>query len=422
VKVAIVHEWFDSYAGSERVVEQMLALFPEADVFGVVDFLSGPDRAFLGGRPVRTTFIQRLPFARRAFRHYLPLMAVAIEQLDVSAYDLVLSSSHAVAKGVLTGPDQVHVSYVHSPIRYAWDLQHQYLQESNLARGAKGVLARLMLHYMRLWDCRTAAGVDLFIANSAFVGRRIRKVYGRDSVVVHPPVDVQSFALRTAKEDFYLAAARMVPYKRMPVLVEAFARMPARRLVVVGEGPDLDRCRKLAAGSPNIQLVGRQPAGQLRDYMQRAKAFVFAAEEDFGITLVEAQACGTPVIAYGRGGARETVRSLDVADAPTGLFFDRQTPESVIAAVVRFEEAAGQFSPHDCRAQAERFSVEAFRGAFRRHVEATVGGPKSGSHAPPRKWPQVAVSGGVRPVQPALLRGTDALQAKGSCGAVAPVR
>jgi glycosyltransferase involved in cell wall biosynthesis len=383
VKVAIVHEWFDSYAGSERVVEQMLALFPQADVFGVVDFLSGPDRVFLGGRTVRTTFIQRLPFARRAFRHYLPLMALAIEQLDLSAYDLVLSSSHAVAKGVLTGPDQVHVSYVHSPIRYAWDLQHQYLGDSGLAGSAKGALARLMLHYMRLWDCRTAAGVDLFIANSAFIGRRIRKVYGRDSVVVHPPVDVQSFALRTDKEDFYLAAARMVPYKKMPILVEAFARMPTRRLVVVGEGPDLDRCRKLAAGSPNIQLVGRQSAGQLRDYLQRARAFVFAAEEDFGITLVEAQACGTPVIAYGRGGARETVRSIDDSDTPTGLFFDKQTPESVIAAVERFELAAERFSPLACRAQAERFSVDAFRNAYCRYVEDAVGGHSCGSHARP---------------------------------------
>jgi glycosyltransferase involved in cell wall biosynthesis len=394
VKVAIVHEWFDSYAGSERVVEQMLALFPDADVFGVVDFLSEADRAFLGGRPVHTTFIQKLPFARRAFRNYLPLMPLAIEQLDVSAYDLVLSSSHAVAKGVLTGPDQVHVSYVHSPIRYAWDLQHQYLAESGLRENAKGVLARVMLHYMRMWDCRTAPGVDLFIANSTFIGRRIRKVYGRDSVVVHPPVDVQSFPLRTAKENFYLAATRMVPYKKMPILVEAFARMPSRRLVVVGEGPDLERCRKLAAGIPNVQLVGRVPTDQLRDYMQRARAFVFAAEEDFGITLVEAQACGTPVIAYGRGGARDIVRSIDDSELPTGLFFDKQTPESVISAVARFEAAAGRFSPLACRAQAERFSISAFRNAYRQHVDDAVGGRSSGSAVPPSKWPQVVAMAG----------------------------
>lgn len=422
MKVAIVHEWFDSYAGSERVVEQMLALFPHADVFGVVDFLSGSDRDFLGGRAVQTTFIQRLPFARRAFRHYLPLMTLAIEQLDLSAYDLVLSSSHAVAKGVLTGPDQVHVSYVHSPIRYAWDLQHQYLRESGLDCGAKGLLARLALHYMRLWDCRTAAGVDLFIANSAFVGRRIRKAYGRDSVVIHPPVDVQSFALHTEKDDFYLAAARMVPYKKMPILVEAFARMPDRRLVVVGEGPDLDRCRKLAAGSPNIQLLGRQPAAQLRGYMQRARAFVFAAEEDFGITLVEAQACGTPVIAYGRGGARETVRPLDGGHAPTGLFFDQQAPESVMAAVARFEQEAGRISPLACRAQAERFSVDAFRSAYRQCIEEAVGGRNAAPPPPPRKRPHLAASAKVLSMPAVQRGGGETSQAGGPTGSVAPVQ
>lgn len=372
MKVAIVHEWFDTYAGSERVVEQMLQVFPQADLFGVVDVLPDHHRGFLGGRPVHTTFIQKLPFARRGFRQYLPLMPLAIEQLDMSGYDLVLSSSHAVAKGILTGPNQVHVSYVHSPMRYATDLQHQYLREAGLASGPRGLVARIVLHYLRLWDFRTGPGVDLFIANSAFVGRRIRKTYGRESVVVYPPVDVHAFGLRTDKDDFYLAAARMVPYKKMPVLVEAFTRMPSRRLVVVGEGPDLQRCRKLAEGSANVELVGYQPFARLRDYMQRARAFVFAAEEDFGITLVEAQACGTPVIAYGRGGARETVRPLGSSEAPTGLFFEEQTPESVIAAVTRLEASAGQIGPQNCRANAERFSVEAFRTAYRRRVEEAL--------------------------------------------------
>lgn len=403
MKVAIVHEWFDTYAGSERVVEQMLQVFPQADLFGVVDFLSEHDRAFLGGRPVHTTFIQELPFARRRFRQYLPFMPLAIEQLDVTGYDLVLSSSHAVAKGVLTGPNQVHVSYVHSPMRYATDLQHQYLEEAGLKRGAKGMVAKAVLHYLRMWDFRTGPGVDLFIANSAFVARRIRKTYGRDSVVVYPPVDVDAFALRAEKDDFYLAAARMVPYKKMPVLVEAFARMPARRLVVVGEGPDLERCRKLAAGSGNVQLVGYQPFAQLRDYMQRARALVFAAEEDFGITLVEAQACGTPVIAYGCGGARETVRPLGGAQPPTGLFFDEQTPESVMAAVARFEAAAGQISPLACRANAEQFSVEAFRTAYRRRVEEALAQHEGRPRAAGAEQPD-AGSGASAALQPAQRR------------------
>lgn len=393
MKVAIVHEWFDTYAGSERVVEQMLQVFPQADVFGVVDVLPGQHRAFLGGRPVRTTFIQKLPFARRWFRQYLPLMPLAIEQLDMSGYDLVLSSSHAVAKGILTGPNQLHVSYVHSPMRYATELQHQYLQESGLARGPKGFAARIVLHYLRLWDFRTGPGVDLFIANSAFVGRRIRKTYGRESVVVYPPVDVHAFALRTDKDDFYLAAARMVPYKKMPVLVEAFTRMPGRRLVVVGEGPDLQRCRKLAAGSANVELVGYQPFDRLRDYMQRARAFVFAAEEDFGITLVEAQACGTPVIAYGRGGARETVRPLGSSDAPTGLFFDEQTPAAVMAAVTRFEASVDRISASNCRANAEQFSVEAFRSAYRRRVEEALARHDQPARAPGAEWSQEASVG-----------------------------
>jgi glycosyltransferase involved in cell wall biosynthesis len=316
MKIAIVHEWFDTYAGSERVVEQMLKVFPDAHVFGVVDFLSEKDRKFLEDRPVRTTFIQRLPMAQKKFRRYLPLMPLAIEQIDLRGYDLVLSSSHAVAKGVLTGPDQLHVSYVHSPMRYAWDLQHQYLQESGLTKGLKGALARMVLHYMRLWDYRTAAGVDVFLSNSNFIARRIKKVYGRDARVVYPPVDVEAYARVDQKEDFYLAAARMVPYKKMPMIVDAFSRMPDKRLVVIGEGPDLQRCQALAR-TPNIELVGYQPFAQLRDYMQRARAYVFAAEEDFGITMVEAQACGTPVIAYGRGGARETVRPLRRSARPS---------------------------------------------------------------------------------------------------------
>jgi glycosyltransferase involved in cell wall biosynthesis len=359
LKVAIVHEWFSTYAGAERVLEQMLHVFPGADLFGVVDFLPGDQRAFLGGRCIRTTFVQRLPFARRRFRQYLALMPLAIEQLDMSCYDLVLSSSHAVAKGVLTGPDQLHISYVHSPIRYAWDLQHQYLTESGLIHGPKSWTARAMLHYMRLWDVRTAPGVDLFIANSHFIGRRIRKAYGRGSTVIYPPVDLQSFALSVKKENFYLAASRMVPYKKMPLIVEAFSRRPETKLIVAGEGPDFERCRSVAG--PNVELVGYQPFSALRDYMQRARAFVFAAEEDFGITPVEAQACGTPVIAYGKGGACETVRGLGESEAPTGMFFDAQTADAIGAAVDRFEREPEAISPFDCRLNAERFSIDRFR-------------------------------------------------------------
>ncbi|HGL4258963.1 glycosyltransferase family 4 protein [Burkholderia dolosa] len=370
LRVAIVHDWLVTYAGAERVLEQIIACFPDADLFSLVDFLD--DRAFVRGKPVTTSFIQKLPFARTRYRSYLPLMPLAIEQLDVSGYDLVISSSHAVAKGVLTGPDQVHISYVHSPIRYAWDLQHQYLEQSNLTHGPKSLLARLILHYIRNWDTRTANAVDGFIANSAFIARRIRKVYHRDAAVIFPPVDVDAFSLNDAKEDFYLTASRMVPYKKIDLIVDAFSRTPERKLVVIGDGPEMQKIR--AKASPNVEIMGYQPFAVLHDRMRRAKAFVFAAEEDFGISVVEAQACGTPVIAYGKGGALETVLDPQSDANPTGLFFDEQTPAAIVAAVDEFERAPQRFTPRACRANAERFSADTFRRRFLDYVEAALPG------------------------------------------------
>jgi glycosyltransferase involved in cell wall biosynthesis len=364
-RVAIVHDWLVAFAGAEKVLEQIVMCFPDADLFSVVDFMD--ERAWMRGKTVTTSFIQKLPQAKKRYRSYLPLMPLAIEQLDVSGYDLVISSSHAVAKGVLTGPDQVHVSYVHSPIRYAWDLQHQYLQQSNLTAGMKSLLARLVLHYMRNWDIRTSNSVDHFIANSAFIARRINKVYHRDSHVIFPPVDVEAFQLCEVKENFYLTASRMVPYKKIDLIVEAFAKMPERKLIVIGDGPDMRKIRDKA--TPNIEIMGYQPFSVLQDKMRRAKAFVFAAEEDFGISVVEAQACGTPVIAYGKGGALETV--LDGSHArPTGLFFDEQTTGAIIDAVEGFELGALKISPADCRANAERFSVKHFRDGLRGHIQS----------------------------------------------------
>lgn len=367
VRIAIVHDWLVTYAGAEKVLEQIIACFPQADLFSLVDFLD--DRSFLRGKPVTTSFIQKLPRARDKYRAYLPLMPLAIEQLDVSAYDVVISSSHAVAKGILTGPDQVHISYVHSPIRYAWDLQHQYLQQSKLTNGPKSALARLILHYIRNWDIRTANSVDGFVANSAFIARRIRKVYQRDAQVIFPPVDVEAFSLCTEKEDFYLTASRMVPYKKIDLIVDAFARMPERTLVVIGDGPEMEKIRAKAA--PNVEIIGYQPFKVLKERMSRAKAFVFAAEEDFGISVVEAQACGTPVIAYGKGGALETVRDLS-EPKPTGLFFDEQDADSIIAAVKRFDEHAHKLLPANCRVNAEQFSAAHFRERFFAHVRAAV--------------------------------------------------
>jgi glycosyltransferase involved in cell wall biosynthesis len=364
-RIAVVHDWLTTFAGAERVLEQILKVYPEADLFAVCDFLPDSDRGFLSGRAPTTTFIQKLPWARKRYRGYLPLMPLAIEQLDLSGYDLVISSSHAVAKGVLTGPDQLHISYVHTPIRYAWDLQHQYLRETGLDHGLKGWLARWQLHKIRLWDLRTANGVNHFVANSKFIARRIWKVYRREAEVIYPPVDVSGFSPGEQKEDYYFTASRMVPYKKIDLIVEAFSAMPQKRLVVIGDGPDMSKIR--ARAGKNVELLGFQETSVLREHMQKAKAFVFAAEEDFGIVPVEAQACGTPVIAYGRGGVLETVRGLE-SDKPTGTFFESQTVDDLAAAVKRFEEIGEQITPENCRANAERFSAERFRGEFEQFV------------------------------------------------------
>lgn len=357
MRVAIIHDWLVTYAGAERVLEQMIAIYPEADIFSIVDFLSDDQRVFLKNRPVTTSFIQKLPFAKKYYRQYLPLMPLAIEQFDLSNYDLVISSSHAVAKGVLVGPAQLHVCMCYTPIRYAWDLQHQYLRESGLQHGMKGWLARYLLHKIRLWDIRTAAGVDVFIAISQFIERRIRRVYRRNAVVIYPPVDVEAFTCHLTKDDFYLTASRMVPYKRIDLIVEAFSKMPAKRLIVIGEGPDFEKIRGIAG--PNVTLLGYQPYSVLKEHMQRAKAFVFAAEEDFGIAPIEAQACGTPVIALGKGGALETIRGYSGEDR-TGVFFKTQSVESLIEAVEIFD-SGGRIDPNRCRANAERFAVPVFR-------------------------------------------------------------
>ncbi|MBD3766849.1 MAG: glycosyltransferase, partial [Gammaproteobacteria bacterium] len=285
-RVAVVHDWLTVAAGAEKVLEQILRLFPQADVFVTVDFLPETDRGFLKDHKITTSFIQKLPFARKKYRSYLPLMPLAVEQFDLSAYDLVISSSHAVAKGVITGPDQWHISYVHSPMRYAWDLQHQYLRESGLMSGFKGWIAKYLLHRLRIWDIRTANGVDVFVANSKFIAQRIWKVYRRESEVIYPPVHVQDFTVNHAKQNFYVTASRMVPYKKIDIIVEAFKQMPDKRLIVIGDGPDFDKINRIANGCPNIELLGFQPFEVLKDHLQRAKGFVFAAEEDLGITPV----------------------------------------------------------------------------------------------------------------------------------------
>ncbi|HEU5133749.1 MAG TPA: glycosyltransferase [Steroidobacteraceae bacterium] len=365
-KVALIYDKLDVYGGGERVLEQQIAMYPHSDVCVSVDNLKPDMRAFLQGKEPITTFAQNLPLVRHYQRHFLLLLMFAIEQLDLSDYDLVLSGSASIAKGVITGPNQLHISYVHSPMRFAWDMQHQYLGEARLDKGFRSMLARYMLHRARGWDLRSSNGVDHFIANSQFIARRIWKVYRREATVIYPPVDVDGFSLRTSKEPFYLTASRMVPYKKITAIVEAFRALPDRKLVVVGDGPEMKRIKALA--SPNVEILGYQPTSVLGDLMQRARCFIFAAEEDFGITPVEAQACGTPVLAYGRGGALETIRGLDQFK-PTGTFFDRQDAPTIAEAVLQFERNEDRISPHDCWQNAQRFSRQIFRENYGSFVE-----------------------------------------------------
>jgi glycosyltransferase involved in cell wall biosynthesis len=294
-------------------------------------------------------------------------MPLAIEQFDLSDYDLVISSSHAVAKGVITGPNQLHICICYTPIRYAWDLQHQYLRESGLNKGLKGLITKLLLHKIRIWDARTSNGVDLFIAISNFISRRIWKIYRRKSLVIYPPVDVDRFVPGTVKEDYFLTASRMVPYKKIDLIAESFRLMPDKVLIIIGDGPDFEKCKNKKI--PNVKMLGYQPFETLLVYMQRARAFIFAAEEDFGITLLEAQACGTPVIAFGKGGALETIKGLSDIPDKTGVFFYEQTVDAIIAAVNKFDLIESEIDSLTCRNNALRFSPENFRVKFKEFID-----------------------------------------------------
>ena len=393
LRTAVISDSLTVYGGAERVLEQILAVFPDADLFSLVNFDRHRQHDFLHGRHAKTSFIQHLPFAPRHFRAYLPFWPLAIEQFDLSGYDLVVSSHFAVAHGVITGPNQTHVVYTHSPMRYAWDLQAQYLADSSHGKGLTGAYARRALHKIRTWDASAAQRVDHFAANSRFVANRIRKYYRRSARVIHPPVDVERFAPTQSHERYYVTASRLVPYKRVDLIVEAFNRMPQRSLVVLGDGPELKRLRQMAG--PNVSIAGYVNAETLSDCVGRADAFLFAAIEDFGIAPVEAQAAGVPVIGLGQGGLLESVRGLD-STTPTGVFFPEQTAEAIIEAVGRFEAHRNWIDREACRRNALRFRPESFRRAFGDFVLQAVNGSRESERrearapAPDRAAPVVA--------------------------------
>lgn len=372
MKIAIVHEWFTSYAGSEKVLEQIVHLFPESDIYCQVDLL-GDKKSFILNKKVTTSFIQRLPFGKTRYRSYLPIMPIAVSRFDLSGYDLVISNSHCVAKGAKTDPTKLHICYCYTPMRYAWDLKDQYLKESGLDKGIKAVFVKWILERLRKWDLSTSKKVSHFITLSHYIKDRIQNAYGRESTVIYPPVDVDKFQVYENKEDYFLTVSRMVPYKKIDLIVEAFTQI-GLPLVVIGDGPDFEKIKK--SSGDNVKLLGYQEDDVIVDYMQKARAFIFAADEDFGIVPVEAQACGTPVIAYGKGGARETVIDYkiqpDTGHKPTGVFFNEQTTDALVEAVNEFVRIENIFDPYSIRENVERFSIERFRKEFKDFVDEKI--------------------------------------------------
>jgi glycosyltransferase involved in cell wall biosynthesis len=380
LRVAVVHDWLYTIGGAERVLAEILRCYPQAEVFTLFNVLSPQDRARLGFERAHTSFLQNMPLIRSRHRLFLPLMPFAIEQFDLSNYDLVITSSYAVAKGVLTGPDQTHVSYIHSPIRYAWDMQHNYLRQNGYSSGLKGILARLILHHVRMWDMRTVNGPDEIITNSAFIQRRILKTYGRSSQVIYPPVNQSPFAQPPPRGEHFLASSRLVYYKNIESIVRAFGLLSDLKLIVAGDGPEASRLKALAG--PNIRFVGYVEDQELRRLMATARAFVFAAEEDFGIVPVEAMAEGTPVLALGRGGVRETVvTSL----RRTGMFFPTPSPDDIAGCVRNFIKEEDTFLPENSKMQASRFSPERFRTEFKAFVDSVMDRTHSFHEALPGK-------------------------------------
>jgi glycosyltransferase involved in cell wall biosynthesis len=357
--VALVHDWCPSFRGGERVLAELCRQFEGASVHTLFDFLPRDVKdEFFAGTPFHTSIANRLPWVEKYYRALFFLCPLLVEQFDVTGYDAVVSSSAAFARGVLTRPDQPHLCYVHSPIRYAWDEQFSYLSQAGMGYGPKAMLFRWLLHKLRTWDARTAHGPDLMLANSGYVRARIKRIYGRDARVVHPPVDIDELPFTADKDDYYITASFLAPYKRTDLVIAAFNAMPSRRLLVVGEGQQSKALRAIAG--PNVAFTGYLPRGAYVRTVADARALVFAGCEDFGIALAEAQACGTPLIAFGRGGARDIVRPLGAAAEPTGILFAQQTVGAVTDAVARFEEHAAAIDAAACRDNATRFSTPRF--------------------------------------------------------------
>ena len=353
MKIAIIHDWLDRKYGAEEVLEHILNMFPDADIFTLVDFLPQREREFVKNRKIKTSFIQQLPFAKKHFRKYLALFPIAIEGFDLSKYDLIISSSHAVAKGVITYPYQTHICYVNSQIRYAWDMQEAYLKQAKLGI-IKSIIARRILHKIRIWEVSASHRVDHFICNSSFSRKRLKKTLGRDAEVIYPPIDTNYFKNEYDKSDYYFTASRLVGYKAVKLIIETFNLMPEKKLYIAGSGDEEQELKKIA--NKNIVFLGKLDKKSLKQYYAQARAFIYAAIEDFGIVMVESLASGTPVIAYKTGGASEIITK------DTGILYDKQNSEDITNAINDFEKQ--KFSRVKCIKRAEKFSIKNFKNAF----------------------------------------------------------
>lgn len=364
LKIAVVHDWFISKGGAEKVIREILNCFPQADVFSLLNsFDDQLSKEIVHSKPIKASFLQKIPFAKKYHRYLFPLYVRAVESLDLSSYDLIISSSHAVAKGVKIQPNQIHICYCHTPVRYAWDLKEEYLKEVKQKLVKK--LASWQLEKLRMWDLQVANRVNTYVANSQYISNRIQNNYNLNSTVIYPPIDTQFFqpnGIKVHERTNYLVVSRLVNYKRIDIVLDAFRKLPHLALKIVGTGPYEQRLK--ATAPPNVSFTGFIEDAELRREMQKSRALILTADEDFGITSLEAQACGIPVLALRKGGYLETV-----VEGKTGLFFKDQKAESLLEVIQQFEKNRLTFLPEAARENALKFSQEQFREKFLKLVK-----------------------------------------------------
>lgn len=354
-KIAIIHDWLLVSGGAEVVLKHLLDLFPDADIYTIIDALPKSKRGFLKGHKIYTSALNRYRFFAKRHKYFIPIMPYLIEQFDLSQYDIIISSSHFVAKGVITHPHQLHISYIYSPIRYAWDSYYEYNKIGALGKGIKNFVMKYWLHKLRIWDATSALRPDYLIADSKFIAKRIQKTWRRESTIIYPPVELEETIFSSQKEEYYVTLSRLVEYKRVDIIVEAFNQMPEKKLIIIGEGRCKTDLEKIA--NANIEFKGYLSKQEAMQIVSKAKGFIFMPKEDFGITPIEAQACGTPVIAYGKGGALETVREKE-----TGVFVPSQSPQSLQQSIEEFESYT--FDSFICKSFSEQFSQKKFKESF----------------------------------------------------------